>query len=757
MSMISPEVEIALSVARAEARSRRQEFITTEHLLSAVLLDEATADIVRHAGGDPEAIRAEIQNYLESELPAGAAEDEEEPEPTLGFQRVIQRAAIHVQSAGKEQITGAEILVALFHEPDCFASSCLEAAGVTRLDVVNYLAHGISKIEDAPAPPSPEEEPDEEGGAAASPLAAFTVDLVDRAARGLLDPIIGRDAELARTLRTLCRRTKNNPLFVGDPGVGKTALAEGLARRIYDGDVPEPLRNAQLFLLDMGALLAGTKYRGDFEQRLKGVLRELSKIDNAILFIDEIHTIVGAGATGGGALDASNLLKPALQAGEIRFIGSTTHQEFRNFFEKDRALARRFQKIDVPEPSVEETVRILRGLRARYEKHHGIRYTPAALRTAAELSARHLNDRRLPDKAIDVIDEAGAEMRMRPPSRRRETVGVRDIERIVAKTARIPERTVSRSDRESLARLEPELRTAVYGQDRAIEAVVSAIKLSRAGLSHPDRPIGSFLFTGPTGVGKTELARQLARTLGIHFIRFDMSEYMERHAVSRLIGAPPGYVGFDQGGLLTDAVIRNPYAVVLLDEIEKAHPDMFNILLQIMDYATLTDNNGRKADFRNVVLIMTSNAGAEELARGHIGFSPGAARDGRSAGDGASAAVKRTFSPEFRNRLDAIVPFGHLDFEVMKRVVDKFVSELELQVAARGVTLRLSDAARDWLARKGHDPAYGARPLWRLIQTEIRRPLADRMLFGDLRNGGTVLIDRDGGGMRFEFEPAGKG
>ncbi len=756
MSMISPEMEIALSVAATEARSRRHEYLTTEHLLYALLLDEKTGDIVRHSGGDAAVVRANLSDFFANEVEALPADTEVNPEPTLAFQRTIQRAAVHVQGAGKATISGGDLLMALFSEPDSQAVFFLEQAGVTRLDVANYLAHGVSKLE---GDESAEEETADgtehpEGGPEvrrANYLEAYTVNLVEKAAKQLIDPIIGREAELRRTMQTLCRRTKNNPLYVGDSGVGKTALAEGLALRIYEGKVPEALKDAGLYLLDMGALLAGTKYRGDFEQRLKGVLKALTRTPKSILFIDEIHTIVGAGATSGGSMDASNLLKPALASGEVRFIGSTTYQEYRNYFEKDRALSRRFQKIEVPEPTVEETVRILKGLKPYYEKHHGVRYTAEAVRAAVELSARYINDRRLPDKAIDVIDEAGAGVALMPPSKRRTSIGVRDIEAVVALTARIPSRSVSVNDREHLASLDRDLKLVVFGQDEAIESVVHAIKLSRAGLGHPDRPVGAFLFTGPTGVGKTEVARQLAAIMGVQFLRFDMSEYMERHAVSRLIGAPPGYVGFDQGGLLTDGVIRNPYAVLLLDEIEKAHVDMFNILLQVMDYATLTDNNGRKADFRNVILIMTSNVGAKDLARGSIGFSTPAREGTEVTRTEVGSAMKATFSPEFLNRLDAVIPFSRLSAETMERVVDKFTAQLEVQLSERKVSIRLLPEARKWLAERGHDPTYGARPLARLIQAELKKPLADEILFGRLSQGGQVTVGLADGKLAFSY------
>ncbi len=751
MSMISPEIEIVLSVAQAEARSKRHEFLTTEHLLFALLLDEATANIVRHAGGEPEELKVVIEDFLKNGLISLPEGPDVTPEPTMAFRRVLQRAAVHTQGAGKNRITGGDMLVALYGEPDSHAVYFLEQADVTRFDIVNYVAHGISAMDDfdEEAEHYLDDDDDlvrfgsEEPPPSKKPLEAYTVNLVEKAAAGRIDPMIGRKSELKSTIQTLCRRTKNNPLYVGDPGVGKTALAEGLALRIHENNVPDLLKGVELYLLDMGALLAGTRYRGDFEQRLKGVLKALKKSENAILFIDEIHTIVGAGATSSGSMDASNILKPELASGEIRFIGSTTYQEYRNYFEKDRALARRFHKIEIAEPTTQEAVAILRGLKPHYEKHHGVRYTPIAIRTAVDLSAKYINDRRLPDKAIDVIDEAGAAMRLMPPARQKAAIGVKEIEQVVAQTARIPSRSVSVTDKTNLRNLERDLKLSVFGQDKAIEALVASIKLSRAGLSHPDKPVGSFLLTGPTGVGKTEVAKQLAGIMGVRFLRFDMSEYMERHAVSRLIGAPPGYVGFDQGGLLTEAITQNPYAVLLLDEVEKAHQDMFSILLQVMDYATLTDNNGRKADFRNVILIMTSNVGAQELAKGNIGFAGDITNEKSQDGSKStlvSKEVKSTFSPEFRNRLDAIIAFNQLDTATMEQVVDKFISELEVQLSEKKVTLMLSGKARSWLAEKGHDPAYGARPLWRLIQKEIRQPLADELLFGRLEKGGIVHI-----------------
>jgi ATP-dependent Clp protease ATP-binding subunit ClpA len=740
------EVERVFRSAVAEARRRRHELITLEHLLLTLLAEDDVGEILRHCGGDVPAIRREVDHFLEEmePLPEGL---EETPMATLAAQRVVQRAVIHVQSSGQERVRAADLLVALFSERDSHAVYFLRQAGVERLDVVSFLAHGASKIEDeVPAPYDADDEGEERSPRTRDPLAAFTTNLVERAAAGTIDPLIGRQQEIDRTVRTLCRRRKNNPLFVGDAGVGKTALAEGLALRIQQGKVPKPLQSATIYALDMGALLAGTRYRGDFEQRVKAVLKALEKIDNVILFIDEIHTVIGAGATSGGAMDAANLLKPALATGKLRCIGSTTFEEYRNHFERDRALARRFQKIDVLEPSIEETVQILRGLKAHYEAHHGVRYTAAALRTAAELSARYIQERHLPDKAIDVIDEAGAEVALLPPSRRKASVTPHDIEQVVASISQLPPRTLSTASRERLEHLEADIKRMVFGQDAAIAALVTAIKLSGAGLSAPDRPTGSFLFTGPTGVGKTEVARQLANSLGVSFLRFDMSEYMERHAVSRLIGAPPGYVGFDQGGLLTEEVRRNPYAVLLLDEIEKAHPDIFNVLLQVMDHATLTDNTGRRTDFRHVILTMTSNVGARELSAPALGFAP----QGRAGSE--DKALRDTFSPEFRNRLDAIVSFAALPLPVVERVVDKFLMELEGQLAEKKIFFALDPEARAWLARAGYDPTFGARPLARLIAEQVKKPLADEILFGRLTKGGTVHIEREGEALRFRFD-----
>ncbi len=734
--MIAQELEVTLHMAFMDARQKRHEFISVEHLLLAMLDNPSAAEVLRACGANLEALREQLSKFIEDHTPKVGGEGEVDTQPTLGFQRVIQRAILHVQSSGKKEVTGANVLVAVFGEKDSHAVYFLSQQGVTRLDIVNYISHGITKTpqsEPAPRPDEPAEANPE--SQAASPLDSFAQNLNAQALAGKIDPLIGREQELERVIQTLCRRRKNNPLLVGEAGVGKTAIAEGLARRIIEGEVPEILAQSTVYALDMGALLAGTKYRGDFEQRLKGVLKQLADNAKAILFIDEIHTLIGAGAASGGTLDASNLLKPALSSGNLRCIGATTYTEYRGVFEKDHALSRRFQKIDVPEPSVNETVAILRGLKSRFEDHHGVKYTSAALTTAAQLSARYINDRHLPDKAIDVIDEAGAAQRILPKSKQKRTITPKEIEEIIAKIARIPPKTVSADDRDSLKTLDRDLKAVVYGQDAAIDALSTAIKMSRSGLGNPQKPIGNFLFSGPTGVGKTEVARQLAYVLGVELIRFDMSEYMERHAVSRLIGAPPGYVGFDQGGLLTEAVNKHPYAVVLLDEIEKAHPDIFNVLLQVMDHGTLTDTNGRKADFRNVVLIMTTNAGAEMLNKATIGFS-----SSREAGD-EMAEIKRMFTPEFRNRLDAIIPFAPLSEPVILQVVDKFLMQLEEQLHERKVEAVFTDALKAYLAKHGFDPQMGARPMARLIQDTIRKALADELLFGKLAHGGRVTID----------------
>jgi ATP-dependent Clp protease ATP-binding subunit ClpA len=736
-------LEATLSLAVREATRRRHEFLTLEHVLFALLHDTDVEEVVRHCGGDPGRLRAEVNSFLESSMERVDVE-ELEPQQTLGFRRVLQRAALHVQSAGKDQIRSNDVLVSLFRETDSHAAFLLEKEGVTRLDVVSYISHGISKVSDDPGPievpPDGEERREDRRQ---KPLEAFTVNLNQRAAEGDIDPLIGRDAEIERVTHILCRRRKNNPLLVGDAGVGKTAIAEGLALAIHNKRVPEILAQSTIYALDMGALLAGTKYRGEFEQRLKAVIGALGKQPGSILFIDEIHTVVGAGATSGGAMDASNLLKPMLTSGRMRCIGSTTYEEFRNYFERDHALARRFQKVEVKEPSVDDTYKILKGLKPHYEEHHGITYTDNALRSAAELAGRYINDRRLPDKAIDVIDEAAAAIRILPASRQKKTVRSADVERTVARIARIPSRRVSISDKERLRVLDRDLKLTVFGQDEAIATLASAVRVGRAGLGRGEKPVGSFLFAGPTGVGKTELAKQLASMLGIEFLRFDMSEYMEKHTVSRLIGAPPGYVGFDQGGLLTEAITRTPHAVLLLDEIEKAHPDVFNVLLQVMDHATLTDNNGRKADFRNVVLIMTTNAGAREMASRAIGFG------GRSNAERGNEALQKMFTPEFRNRLDAVIQFAALGPESIERVVDKFVMELDLQLNERKVFLKLTPEARRYLATKGYDEAFGARPMARLIHKEIKQALADEILFGKLQGGGTVTIDSDGEKITF--------
>jgi ATP-dependent Clp protease ATP-binding subunit ClpA len=735
--MIAQELEVTLHMAFMDARQKRHEFISVEHLLLAMLDNPSAVEVLRACGAKIEDMREQLGKFIEEHTPKVAGTDEVDTQPTLGFQRVIQRAILHVQSSGKKEVTGANVLVAVFGEKDSHAVFFLSQQGVTRLDIVNFISHGITKT--TPSEPARPDEASEASTepAPASPLDSFAQNLNVQALAGKIDPLIGRDNELERVIQTLCRRRKNNPLLVGEAGVGKTAIAEGLARRIIEGSVPEILAQSTVFALDMGALLAGTKYRGDFEQRLKGVLKQLTDNPKAILFIDEIHTLIGAGAASGGTLDASNLLKPALSSGQLRCIGATTYTEYRGIFEKDHALSRRFQKIDVPEPSVTETVAILRGLKSRFEDHHGVKYTSAALTTAAQLSARYISDRHLPDKAIDVIDEAGAAQRILPKSKQRRVITPREIEDIIAKIARIPAKTVSSDDKNSLKTLDRDLKAVVFGQDAAIDALSTAIKMSRSGLGNPQKPIGNFLFSGPTGVGKTEVARQLAYILGVELIRFDMSEYMERHAVSRLIGAPPGYVGFDQGGLLTEAVNKHPYAVVLLDEVEKAHPDIFNVLLQVMDHGTLTDTNGRKADFRNVVLIMTTNAGAEMLNKATIGFS-----SSRESGD-EMGEIRRMFTPEFRNRLDAIIPFAPLSEPIILQVVDKFLMQLEEQLHEKKVEASFTDALKRYLAKQGFDPLMGARPMARLIQDTIRKALADELLFGRLAQGGHVVVDVD--------------
>ena len=740
--MIAQELEVSLHMAFVEARQQRHEFITVEHLLLALLDNPSAAEVLRACSANIEDLRKNLSQFIKENTPTVGGTDEVDTQPTLGFQRVIQRAIMHVQSAsnGKKEVTGANVLVAIFGEKDSHAVYYLHQQGVTRLDVVNFISHGVRKDQQtdaAKASEGVEEGAPADGQQKESPLDQFTQNLNKSAAEGKIDPLIGREDEVDRVIQILCRRRKNNPLLVGEAGVGKTAIAEGLAYRITQGDVPEILNNAIVYSLDMGALLAGTKYRGDFEQRLKAVLKQLKDNPNGILFIDEIHTIIGAGSASGGTLDASNLLKPALANGQLKCVGATTYTEFRGVFEKDHALSRRFQKVDVNEPTVEQTVQILRGLKSRFEEHHGVKYSASALSTAAELAARFINDRHLPDKAIDVIDEAGAAQRILPKSKQKKTIGKTEIEEIISKIARIPPQTVNQDDRSKLQTIDRDLRNVVFGQDPAIDALSSAIKMARAGLGKSDKPIGSFLFSGPTGVGKTEVAKQLAFILGIELIRFDMSEYMERHAVSRLIGAPPGYVGFDQGGLLTEAITKKPHAVLLLDEIEKAHPDIFNILLQVMDHGTLTDNNGRKADFRNVIIIMTTNAGAESLQKTSIGFT-----NSKQAGD-EMADIKRMFTPEFRNRIDATISFRALDEDIILRVVDKFLMQLEEQLHEKKVEVTFTDALRKQLAKKGFDPLMGARPMSRLIQDMIRKALADELLFGRLVTGGRVTVDLD--------------
>jgi ATP-dependent Clp protease ATP-binding subunit ClpA len=747
--MLSKELEYSLNVAFRSAYEKRHEFITVEHLLLAMLDNTVAAEVLRACGANIEQLRKELAEFLEETTPLIPPGVKRETQPTLGFQRVLQRAAFHVQSSGKKEVTGANILVAIFSEQDSQAVYLLNKQDVTRLDVVNYISHGISKVREESESAAKSGGSDNEEGDApgANPLEKFAANLNDLARRGKIDPLIGRKDEIERTIQVLCRRRKNNPLLVGEAGVGKTAIAEGLAKKIIDGEVPEVLSDSTIFALDLGALVAGTKYRGDFEKRLKALLAQLKKEPNSILFIDEIHTIIGAGSASGGVMDASNLIKPVLASGDLRCIGSTTYQEYRGIFEKDRALARRFQKIDIQEPTVDETYQILKGLKTRFEKHHEVKYSLAALRTAAELSDRYITDRHLPDKAIDVIDEAGASQRLLPVSRRKKLIGTLEIEDIVSKIARIPPKTVSTNDKDKLKDLEKNLKMLVFGQDEAISALASAIKLSRAGLREIQKPIGCFLLAGPTGVGKTEVTRQLSKVLGVELIRFDMSEYMERHTVSRLIGAPPGYVGFDQGGLLTEEVNKHPHAVLLLDEVEKAHPDVFNLLLQVMDHGTLTDNNGRKADFRNIILVMTTNAGAAEGGRPSIGFTQ------QDHATDSLKVIERTFSPEFRNRLDAIIQFKPLNIDIIAQVVDKFMFELESQLAEKRVSLILESEAREWLAEHGFDPKMGARPMSRVIQENIKKSLAEEILFGKLTEGGTVRIKvNDEGRLSFEIE-----
>jgi ATP-dependent Clp protease ATP-binding subunit ClpA len=770
--MITKELQSTILAALGEARKRRHEYLCLEHLLYSLAAEQTGSRILRACGVNVDLLRVDLEKFFVEKieiLPAGIDRD---PEQTLGIQRVLQRAILHMHSAGKTEIDSGNVLAAMFRERDSHAIYLLEKQGCHRLDIINYISHGIEKVADgedegyheltlsaSSGPPEGGSGSEAEGEAGEEGdedkpkkgvLQRFTVNLNEEAKAGRIDPLIGREQELLRTIQILCRRRKNNPLYVGDAGVGKTAIAEGLALKISLGEVPEVLKDAVVYSLDMGGLVAGTKFRGEFEQRLKGILLALKKQKGAILFIDEIHSIVGAGAVSGGAMDASNLLKPALASGELRCIGSTTFEEYKTVFDKDRALSRRFQKIDITETSIEETYLILKGLRARYEAHHGVHYTDPALHVCAELAHKHINDRHLPDKAIDVMDEAGAAMRIQPASKRNKTVRPADIEKVVARMARIPEKTVSADDKVQLQNLDEELRKVIFGQDQAVTNLVTAIKLSRSGLGNPDKPVGSFLFSGPTGVGKTELAKQLARVLGVEFIRFDMSEYMEKHTVSRLIGAPPGYVGFDQGGMLTDAVRKTPHAVLVLDEIEKAHPDIYNILLQVMDHATLTDNNGRKADFRNVVLVMTTNAGAREIQQGSIGFGTVNANKNMD-----KAAIERTFSPEFRNRLDAWITFQSLSPEVIRKIVDKFVAQLADQLKPKKVELELTPAARQWLADNGYDRIFGARPMSRLIQNEIKRALADSVLFGELQHGGKVMVDIEDGKLKLRFTAAG--
>ena len=750
--MLSKDLETTLNNAFREARGKRHEFMTVEHLLLALLDNAAARSVLRAVGADIDRLRSELAEFIESTTPV-LPEDagERETQPTLGFQRVLQRAVFHVQSSGRKEVTGANVLVAIFSEQESQAVYFLKLQDIARIDIVNYIAHGISKVQDSDVEGEEREETEEAQEnaepATAGALEAFASNLNEQAKAGRIDPLVGRDEEVERVVQILTRRRKNNPLLVGEAGVGKTAIAEGLAKRIVDGQVPDIVKGSEVYSLDLGALLAGTKYRGDFEKRLKSVLSDLQARDKAILFIDEIHTIIGAGAASGGVMDASNLLKPLLSSGELRCMGSTTYQEYRGIFEKDRALSRRFQKIDVVEPDVEDTIKILKGLKSRFEDHYQLRYTDKALRAAAELSARYISDRFLPDKAIDVIDEAGAAQKLLPPSKQKKSIGAADVEQVVAKIARIPSQQVNSSDKESLRDLDKKLRMTVFGQDEAIDTLASAIKLSRAGLKEERKPIGSFLFAGPTGVGKTEVCRQLSHVLGVELLRFDMSEYMERHTVSRLIGAPPGYVGFDQGGLLTEAISKHPHSVLLLDEIEKAHPDVFNLLLQVMDNGRLTDNNGRSADFRNVILVMTTNAGAVDMSRGSIGFLE---QDVRHDG---MEAIKKLFTPEFRNRLDAIVQFAPLSPSVIETVVDKLLTELQAQLDQKRVTLEVDEAARAWLAKEGYDEKMGARPMQRLIQDKIKRPLAEDLLFGRLaEKGGVVHITARDGELALEVE-----
>jgi ATP-dependent Clp protease ATP-binding subunit ClpA len=747
--MLNKDLEQTLNEAFVFARQHRHEFMTVEHLLLMLLDNSAAKEALKACGASIEALRTELTDFVNETTPLMSEQQssERETQPTLGFQRVLQRAVFHVQSSGKGEVNGANVLVAIFSEQESQAVYILKKADVTRLDVVNYISHGVSKSDEESRTPEEVQEEGAESEENQSMLSKYTSNLNVAAKEGKIDPLIGRDQELERSIQILCRRRKNNPLLVGEAGVGKTAIAEGLAYRIVQESVPDVIASSTVYSLDLGALLAGTKYRGDFEKRLKGILKELSSDPDAILFIDEIHTIIGAGAASGGVMDASNLLKPKLSSGELRCIGATTYQEFQSIFEKDRALARRFQKVDVVEPSVSDTTKILMGLKSRYEEHHSVRFTQKALAAAAELSAKYINERHLPDKAIDVMDEAGASQRLLPASKRKKTINVSDIEQIIAKIARIPEKSVSSSDKEVLKNLGRNLKMVVFGQDKAIDILSDAIQLSRSGLGDETKPIGSFLFAGPTGVGKTEVTQQLAKVMGVELARFDMSEYMERHAVSRLIGAPPGYVGYDQGGLLTDAVIKNPYCVVLLDEMEKAHSDIYNILLQVMDHGTLTDNNGRKVDFRNVVLVMTTNAGVQQTMRKSIGFKE------QDHSHDAMSEINKTFAPEFRNRLDGIVWFNHLDEQVILQVVDKFIIALQAQLDQKGVSLEVTDKARDWLAKKGYDKTMGARPMARIIQEKLKKELASELLFGKLSNGGEVKVGLKKDQLTFEYAP----
>jgi ATP-dependent Clp protease ATP-binding subunit ClpA len=747
--MLDKELELTLNNSFKEARERRHEFITVEHLLLALLDNSSATQVLKACGANLNALHSDLIKFIQENSPILEDDDERDTQPTLGFQRVLQRAVFHVQSSGKKEVTGANVLVAIYGERESHAAYFLSQQNIARLDVVNYISHGIAKVPQDEQPDDPdsaieEDTRQDEGGT--NTLESYAVNLNEQASLGKIDPLIGRQIEVQRTIQILCRRRKNNPLYVGEAGVGKTAIAEGLAMKIVNGEVPEVLSSSTIYALDLGALLAGTKYRGDFEKRLKNVIAQLQKTEGSILFIDEIHTIIGAGAASGGVMDASNIIKPVLASGELKCIGSTTYQEYRGVFEKDRALARRFQKIDVSEPSIDETIKILQGLKSRFEEHHQIKYTHQALRSAVELTERYINDRHLPDKAIDIIDEAGASQRLLPPSRRKKTIGVADIEQIVANVARIPPKSVSTSDKGVMKNLERNLKMVVFGQDQAIGTLATAIKMSRSGLGNQQQPIGAFLFAGPTGVGKTEVTRQLARILGIELIRFDMSEYMERHTVSRLIGAPPGYVGYDEGGLLTDAINKHPHSVLLLDEMEKAHPDVFNLMLQVMDHGTLTDTNGRKTDFRNVIITMTTNAGADRIGRSSVGFTP---QD--HTGD-AMEAIKHIFSPEFRNRLDAIIQFNSLDAQTIASVVDKFLYELEAQLDDKKVSIEIDDAARKWLGEHGYDKVMGARPMARLIQEKIKKPLAEELLFGELEHGGYVSITEKEGEIIVKLE-----